>query len=119
MGWVSTAVKQILQDQFIQKWHADINNSSKGVIYKNFKTNFGYEKYLDILPLKFRKILGKFRTSNHHLPVELGRWDGIPLNERFCPLCNTKRIADEFHYILECDAISLSPEQVYRQKIFS
>lgn len=59
-NWVSTAVKQRLQDQ--------LNNSSKGVIYKFFKTNFGYEKYLDILPMKFRKILVKFRTSNHHLP---------------------------------------------------
>lgn len=35
--WVSTAVKQRLQDQFIQKWHADINNSSKGVIFKILK----------------------------------------------------------------------------------
>lgn len=39
--WVSAAVKQRLQDQFIQKWHADINNSSKGVTYKIFKTYFG------------------------------------------------------------------------------
>lgn len=104
--WVSKEVKQRLQDQFIQNWHADINNSSKGVTYKIVKSNFEYEKYLDILPLIFRKILVKFRTSNHHLPVKLGRWEGIPFNERFCPLCNTKRIADEFHYILECDAIS-------------
>lgn len=101
--WVSTAVKQRLQDQFIQNWHADINNSSKGVTCKILKN-----KYLDILPLKFRKILVKFRTSNHHLPVELnelGRWEGIPLNETICPLCNKKHIADEFHYILECDAV--------------
>ena len=35
------------------------------------------------------------------LPVKLGRWEGIP----FCPRCKTKRIVDEFHCILDCDAI--------------
>lgn len=77
---VTTTVKQRLQDQFIQNWPADINNSSKGVTYKNFKSKFGYEKYFDtcILPMKFRKILSKFRTSNYHLPVELEKWEGIP-----------------------------------------
>lgn len=35
--WVSTAVKQRLQDQFIQNRHADLNNSSKGVSCKILK----------------------------------------------------------------------------------
>lgn len=33
-----------LQDKFIQNLPADLNNSSKGVTYKNFKSNLGYEK---------------------------------------------------------------------------
>ena len=104
--WVTAVVKQRLQDQFIQKWYSDINSSSKGILYKTFKTNFEYENYLSILPLKFRKILVKFRTTNHRLPVELGRWTGIPLNERLCTLCDAKHVADEFHFILECNALS-------------
>lgn len=84
---VTTTVKQRIQDQFIQNWQADINNSSKGVTYKIFKSKFGYEKYFDTYILPPRKILSQFRNLNHHLPVELGRWEGIPLNERFCPLC--------------------------------
>lgn len=31
---------------------------------------------------------------------------GIPINERLCPLCKTKHIVGEFHYIIECSAIS-------------
>ena len=58
-----------------------INSSSKGHTYKSFKPIFGYEKYLDILPSKFRKLLVKFRTSNHRLPIETGRWLGIPLDD--------------------------------------
>lgn len=106
VNWITNAVKQRLKDQFVQKWSADIANSSKGHIYRTFKFIFGYEKYLSILPSKLRKILVKFRTSNHRLPVETGRWLGIPLNERCCTLCNKNQIADEMHFILECNALS-------------
>ena len=46
-----------------------------------------------------------FRTTNRRLSVETGRWQGKPLGERFCTLCNNCKIGDEFHYILECDTI--------------
>lgn len=100
--WLSAIVKQRLQDQYIQKWSSEIHNSSKGQIYKIFKKNFSYENYINLLPHKLRKIFMKFRTANHHLPVETGRWSNIPLNQRVCKLCNTGQIADKFHYILEC-----------------
>lgn len=98
--------KQRLQDQFIQKWANDIDNSSKGQIYKIYKENFGFEKYFSILTKKFWKPLIKFRTSNHRLPIETGRWYGIPLNDRSCTLCNIGKLADEFHFILECKSLS-------------
>ena len=122
--WITNLVKQRLKDQFIQKWSNDINSSSKGHTYKIFKPIFGYEKYLDILPSKFRKILVKFRTSNHRLPIETGRWLGIPLDDRRCTFCNTRQLADEMHFILECKAFSdirktfLNKKFCYRPNIF-
>jgi hypothetical protein len=62
-------VHQRLRDQFLQKWHDDIFNSSKGIIYRIFKTNFECEEYFSLLPRKLQKIFVKFRTTNHHLPV--------------------------------------------------
>lgn len=100
--WISAAIKQRLQDQFIQKWAKDIDNSSKGQIYKIYKQKFGFEKYLGILTKKFWKPLIKFRTANHRLPIETGRWYGIPVNDRSCTLCNSGKLADEYHFILEC-----------------
>ena len=75
----------------------------KGHTYTIFKPIFGYEKYLDIiiLPTKFRKILVNFRTSNHRLPIETGRWFGIPLDDRCCTFCNTRQLADEMHFIFD------------------
>ena len=88
--WITATVKQILQvlDQFIQKWSSDVNNSSKGQTYRIFKQNFGFENYIKISP-KFRTIFMKFRTTNHHLPMETGRWHGLPLCDRIhvCTLC--------------------------------
>ena len=37
-------IKQTLQDQFIQKWSSDVNNSSKGQMYRIYKQNFDFEK---------------------------------------------------------------------------
>jgi hypothetical protein len=46
--------------------------------------------------------LCKFRTTNHKLPIEHGRWNNIPRENRKCNLCNLEEIGDEFHYILNC-----------------
>ena len=45
----------------------------------------------------------RFRTTNHKLPVEIGRWSNVPLDERTCTKCSRNCLGDEFHYLLECD----------------
>lgn len=104
--WLKAIVDQRLKDQYIQKWQSNMRDSSKGLFYSIFKTEFGFEKYLALLPKKFRTILIKLRTTNHRLPVETGRWFGIPKNDRQCNLCNNGQIADEYHYTLECKYFS-------------
>ena len=44
----------------------------------------------------------RFLCSNHSLPVEQGRWNGINHNERICTKCDTGDIGDEFHCLLTC-----------------
>ncbi len=60
------------------------------------------EAYLDILPSKLRKHLTKLRLSSHKLPIEKGRWNNTPRNDRICPDCPNRQIGDEFHYLFEC-----------------
>ena len=46
------------------------------------KDNLDFEKYLiNVSKFYYSKII-KYRTGNHRLPVETGRWGDIPLNER-------------------------------------
>jgi hypothetical protein len=111
INWLKFTVERRLKDQYIQKWQSDIRESSKGETYGIFKIKFGFEKYLDTLPRKLRTKFIKFRTSNHHLPVETGRWCGTPKNEKTCHICKTGQIADEYHYLLECKSF-----EYYRRK---
>jgi hypothetical protein len=67
-----------------------------------FKETFIFEQYFDILDEKDFLTLCKFRTTNHKLPIEHGRWNNIPRENRKCNLCNLEEIGDEFHYILNC-----------------
>jgi hypothetical protein len=50
----------------------------------NFKDNFEFENYFNILEDKDIYTLCKFRTTNHKLPIETGRWNGIDRENRQC-----------------------------------
>ncbi|OWF46235.1 RNA-directed DNA polymerase from mobile element jockey [Mizuhopecten yessoensis] len=101
---IKRLVKSRLKDQFIQKWFDNILNSSRGQTYSILKTKFEQEKYLIKLNTNDRKIMCKFRSCNMHLPIEKGRWLGIPRQERTCTLCNLY-IGDEFHYLFICESV--------------
>ena len=72
------AVNRKLQDIFIQSWTSKINIESESNVYRIFKTNFEQSTFLKILPNNLGKVLLKYRTRNHRLPVELGRWRSVP-----------------------------------------
>ena len=64
-----------------------------------------FENYLIDLPELLKYIVCKFRTVNHKLPIEAGRYTRIPRNERVCKMCNSGQLEDEFHVCLECPAL--------------
>ena len=47
----------------------------------------------------------KFRTKNHRLHIERGRWTNTELRDRICDLC-LENIGDEYHYLFECKTFS-------------
>ncbi|MCW4346540.1 MAG: reverse transcriptase domain-containing protein [Candidatus Thiodiazotropha endolucinida] len=102
--WLTAAVKQKLKDIYITEWYSTLNTNSSNVIYRIIKTQFCLENYLVTLPSKLRKKLIQMRTRNHRLPVETGRWQNIPKDERLCTFCKTT-LGDEFHVILECQEL--------------
>ena len=98
--WLIKSSYQKLKDSFIQNWHSEIERTSNTNIYKLFKTQFKQSIYIKMLSTYYCKLLIRFLTRNHKLPIEVGRWRSIPSNERKCPYCND--VGDEFHYLLKC-----------------
>ena len=99
---IKSHVKPILLDQFIQKWYSDMEKSSRGQFYSKLKTNFGMEKYLTVLKKNRRIYITKVRCSNVKFPIETGRWNNVPQNERVCTFCNSRSIGNEAHYLFYC-----------------
>ena len=81
--------------------------SSKCFLYKHFKPDFGFEKYLLDAPFQFVRYIIKYRLSNHKLPVEKGRYTDLERSERICDICDMNVLGDEYHYVMECKNIDI------------
>ena len=77
----------------------------------NSKKQLTFEKYLTVIPQNHWISILKFRTINHYLPVETGRWSNILWENRLCLLCNINEIGDEFHYLFICKYLENSRKQ--------
>ena len=56
------------------------------------------------IPFSLKKVLSKFRCSDHDLHIERGRHKGLPLEERLCTMCPNNSIENEAHFLTECPA---------------
>ena len=57
----------------------------------------------------------KIRISDHKLMIETGRYNQTSHNDRFCPICNSGIIEDEFHFLFHCPKYSIPREKFYNQ----
>jgi hypothetical protein len=105
------SIKIAALDRFKGQWSETINTAhsrsgnggNKLRTYKLFKQEFKAESYVKmILPAKHRSALSKFRSGVAPLRIETGRFEGLPVEQRFCPFCRT-HVEDEFHVIMQCD----------------
>ena len=101
------------QMQFIKIWRTHtysyginkVEKKSEACNYYLYKPCFEFEQYIDDLPLCYRIAFTKFRTANHKLPVEKGRYTNMLREQRTCNLCDSDHVGDEYHFLLECPAL--------------
>lgn len=98
--WLIKTTFQKLKDIYSQNWRSELNNTSDTNVYKYIKKDFSRSCYIDKLPSNLANKLLLFLTRNHRLPIEIGRWQNIPIQDRKCNICND--IGDEFHYLFVC-----------------
>ena len=110
---VKMDISWTLSDLYLQEWNEIANVSSKGKQYFLFKDNLNFEKYLiKVSKFCYTKII-KYRTGNHQLPIEAGRWTGISLNKRKCNICTTNDTGDEYHYLCTCDFLRVTENYIW------
>ena len=80
------------------------------------KESFEFENYFKNLDDKNIVTLCRFRTVNHKLPIESGRWQNIARENRKCLLCNSGDIGDEFHYVFMCSVFDENRKLLIRNK---
>ncbi len=69
--WLKCRVKQVLLDQLQQKCYSDVRDSPK------IKTDLKIANYLKNLLHNVSRTLCKYRTCNHNLPIEKGKYIGL------------------------------------------
>ena len=91
-NWFKLSFKKKVKDQYTQNWNSLVEKSSSGLNYRIFKDTFEINPYFMTLSNYKCRILTAFRTRNNRLPIEIGRWSSIPLNQRICRLCKMSTI---------------------------
>ena len=88
----------------INIWKNNLNdpNTSKLQFYKTIKNAHTFEKYLELPNFNDRKIIAKFRCSDHKLEIERGRYNKTVRNDRICRLCPGNEIENEEHFLMTC-----------------
>ena len=70
-------------------------------MYNKIKHDIVLEEYLiREKNFKNRQLIAKFRTSDHCLQIETGRYNNIPRQQRLCTTCNI--LENEYHFFLNC-----------------
>ena len=98
---IAKVIKLKLIENYKLLWKESVYKSPKCLNYRIVKKEFQYENYFNILPIDLTIPFFHFRSLNHKMPIEWGRFLGTVRDGRICELCSLHRLGDEYHYVLE------------------
>jgi len=98
-------IGKITKEEYIHDWQIKVTQLNKLKYFNKIKSDYKLAPYLtDIGNYGQRKLLTKYRISDHSLCVETGRhkqsWREREL--RVCPHCPDGAVEDELHFLTEC-----------------
>ena len=102
---VSLRLAKLVEMKLIEnynKWWGDtVLNHSKCLSYGILKTKLEIEHYFIHLPNDSATAVCHFRSLNHTLPIEYGRFWGVERDIQICDLCFLNKLGGELHYLME------------------
>ena len=114
-------IGDVMFKSFLEKWSKEVNrndskNSSGGNklrLYQNIKADFISEPYLELhIGFSARSAFAKLRCGVAPINIEIGRYQNVPVSQRFCPFCDNC-IEDEVHILTDCDLYMDIREELY------
>ena len=103
---IESTLKSMYEKRFFERIH---NSKRLNYLYTKLKLNYSEESYLSSITYhKYRSAITRLRISAHFLPIETGRYEGTPREKRVCPLCFSRSIGDEQHYLMYCTEFTWS-----------
>ena len=100
--WLREAFKLRISDANKQNWQEEVNSNSVCLNYRIMTTQKEVQYYLLKLPKQYSQSLCKYKCGNHKLPIVVGRYNNVLIDDRKCELCHQNDIGDEFHYLFMC-----------------
>ena len=96
-----------IRDQFINNWYNSIQTFSKLDFYKDLKSDFKWEPYLDTIhSFNSRRSTSRIRCSSHRLHIETGRYTNVNRQDRICRFCfqtySISTVESEAHILNTC-----------------
>ena len=101
-------LKNTLRKKYDEIWESEKaewkEKSSKIEFLLHLKKDFKMAKYLknaDLLP-SHRIAISKIRLSSTKFPIEIGRYENVPREQRICHF-GCDKIGNEIHYLFNCN----------------
>lgn len=84
-------------------WATNVTKKAKLRTYCKIKDDLGCESYVSMnLSRSQRALIAQLRLGILPLSIETGRYKGLAISDRVCPLCDTGVVEDELHFIFSC-----------------
>jgi len=102
--------KQLAKKQYIVHHQVAAADSIRVRAYLglNSSAQYGYKEYISRVDnAHLRRSLARFCCANHKMQIELGRQVKpvkVPVQQRYCKLCNLGAVENEDHFLLVCPA---------------
>ena len=98
---LETCAKRLIEDE----WACELSTKPKLATLRLLKEKGSESRCLDVASKTQRRRMMMLRGGTAPLMIESGRWRGLPREERRCRECQSGKIEDVSHWLLECDAL--------------
>ena len=100
--YITDCVKNVLVLNFYNDLSSRMENMSRLTMYKQLDLSNIPSVYCTIRNRHFRSVIVKLRSNTIPVEMELGRYRGIPAENRLCSKCNSNSIEDDTHILFDC-----------------